>query len=738
MKKVLLLSLGFVPAVLFAQMRSVNHGTAIKPSSSSIAKGSMIVQDVNHSGAKGNSASPKSTSTGTVGSVIGRTFYDLQSNGAVQRRVTRFAGNKTSATWTYSPDSTNDQYPNRGAGYNHFNGTTWKPFPTARVESATRTGWPALCTNASNQDVVISHKFSGSSYGNYELKNTVAGGTFTEATVTNNTTNIWTRTANSGDYVYLLDASQDTNTVVAPATTRQPVLFSKSTDGGVTFTTNHILIPNFPYSRYYRCGGDDYFIDAKDSIVAIAVAGTGRDVTVMKSMDYGVTWTAIVADTFPIAAYHGGPTGSITDSIFTNDGNVTCLIDNNGMIHVWWGLQVIKGDPNSSFSWGTYTSLSNSLVYWNENGKKSIIIDNLFSSEHNCGALDTFIIGTGYNLSGTTSKDAIYRSGMISMPQAGIDPVGNIFVVYSAIMDADTTGGTSSDPNINNTPRGQNYRDLLMMFLKEDATGSHYDSAVVSGANSTWSKPINITKTPGYEDVYPSMARGVDNNVYITWQEDLEPGTNLTNGDPISNNYIKYLEVDANAFMSAAVNADICPTVASIPVPVAQIGVANNGCVYSFTDLSTGNPIQWNWAFGDGSAASTLKNPTHTYNKGGTFKTRLDVSNQGGHHFATLKVTVDATGCVNGVSEAVNDYNFSIYPNPSTGVVNVSFDDLIATNATISVENLLGQTVAKLNNQTINSNSKISFDLSAQTNGVYFIKFQSANKNFTQKFVIEK
>jgi PKD repeat protein len=291
---------------------------------------------------------------------------------------------------------------------------------------------------------------------------------------------------------------------------------------------------------------------------------------------------------------------------------------------------------------------------------------------------------------------------------------------------------------VNNTPHGQNYRDLLMMFLKEDATGSHYDSAFATGAGNTWSMPINITKTPGYEDVYPSMARGVDNNVYITWQEDLEPGTNLTNGDPISNNYIKYLEVDANSFMSAATTADVCGTVAGILAPVAKIGVANNGCVYTFTDLSTNSPIQWSWAFGDGSVASTLKNPTHTYNKGGYMQVRLDVWNQGGSAFKKQTVNVDATGCLNGVADAINDYNFSIYPNPSTGVVNISFADLNATNATISVENILGQTIAKLNNQNINNNSKISFDLSAQTNGVYFIKFQSANKNFTQKFVIEK
>ncbi|MEY4875523.1 MAG: hypothetical protein RL708_672 [Bacteroidota bacterium] len=739
MKKVLLLSLGFVPAVLFAQMRSVNQGGSLKPTNNPVVKASMVsTQDVCRTSKAASNTSQAKGMTSSVGTIIGRTFYDLQSNGAMQRRVMRYAGSKTSATWTYAPDSTNDQFPNRGAGYNHFNGTTWGPIPTARVEAATRTGWPALCTNASNQDVVISHKFNNNTYGNWELRNTTAGGTLTEYSATNNTTNIWTRTANSGDNIYLLDASQDTNYVVSPAATKQPVLFSKSTDGGVTWSVNHILIPNFPYSRYYRCGGDDYFIDAKDSVVAIVVGGTGRDVTVMKSMDYGATWTYMGVDSFPIAGYHGGATGTITDSIQTNDGNVTCLIDNQGMIHVWYGIYWLKGDPTSSFNYSFFPNLSSSLAYWNEYGHQSILIDQLFTSRHDCGTTGSIAIGTGYNLPGATSKDAMYRAGMISMPQAGIDAQGNIFVVYSALMDEDTTGGDANFPNINNTPHGQNYRDLLMMFLKEDASGA-YDSAFASSAvNNTWSGVINLTKTPGFEDVYPSMNRTVDGNVYITWQEDLEPGTNLTNGDPISNNYIKYLEVDANNFMSAAsAGSDACAATL-IVTPTAKFSYTNTNCTYSFTDISTNSPIQWSWAFGDGSASVTTQNPTHTYNKGGFMKVRLDVWNQGGSAFKSQTINVNSTGCINGVADVANDYNFSIFPNPSTGLVNVTFNDMIANNATISVENILGQQVAKLENQNISNNAKVTFDLSTQTNGVYFIKFQSANKNFTQKFVIEK
>lgn len=48
----------------------------------------------------------------------------------------------------------------------------------------------------------------------------------------------------------------------------------------------------------------------------------------------------------------------------------------------------------------------------------------------------------------------------------------------------------------------------------------------------------------------------------------------------------------------------------------------------SFTDLSTGNPTQWQWNFGDG-GSSTLQNPTYQYNDTGHFTVTLIISNYG-------------------------------------------------------------------------------------------------------------
>jgi len=51
--------------------------------------------------------------------------------------------------------------------------------------------------------------------------------------------------------------------------------------------------------------------------------------------------------------------------------------------------------------------------------------------------------------------------------------------------------------------------------------------------------------------------------------------------------------------------------------------------VVDFTDRSTGNPVSWNWNFGDGSS-STARNPSHIYLVPGSYTATLTVKNSAG------------------------------------------------------------------------------------------------------------
>jgi C1A family cysteine protease/outer membrane protein assembly factor BamB len=53
----------------------------------------------------------------------------------------------------------------------------------------------------------------------------------------------------------------------------------------------------------------------------------------------------------------------------------------------------------------------------------------------------------------------------------------------------------------------------------------------------------------------------------------------------------------------------------------------------SFSDLSTGSPIAWNWSFGDGSSC-TQQNPLHTYTQPGSYTVSLNATNAMGSTIA--------------------------------------------------------------------------------------------------------
>jgi PKD repeat protein len=53
-----------------------------------------------------------------------------------------------------------------------------------------------------------------------------------------------------------------------------------------------------------------------------------------------------------------------------------------------------------------------------------------------------------------------------------------------------------------------------------------------------------------------------------------------------------------------------------------------------FVDTSDANPMEWSWNFGDGKS-SMVRNPTHTYEKPGTYTITLTVSNSAGSSTAS-------------------------------------------------------------------------------------------------------
>ena len=85
--------------------------------------------------------------------------------------------------------------------------------------------------------------------------------------------------------------------------------------------------------------------------------------------------------------------------------------------------------------------------------------------------------------------------------------------------------------------------------------------------------------------------------------------------------------------------------VAQLPAPVAAFSFAPNTVTSNtavvFTDESSGGAAtSWSWDFGDGSPAVTQRNPTHFFDRVGTYVVRLSVTNARGVSVAQRTVAV--------------------------------------------------------------------------------------------------
>ena len=88
-----------------------------------------------------------------------------------------------------------------------------------------------------------------------------------------------------------------------------------------------------------------------------------------------------------------------------------------------------------------------------------------------------------------------------------------------------------------------------------------------------------------------------------------------------------------------------------------------------FTDTSTGGPTAWDWSFGDGSADSTVQNPSHTYNTAGSFTATLTVTGNGGQT-SSVNCTITVTNAPAPVTAA-----FQASPTSGQAPLSVQFTD---------------------------------------------------------------
>ena len=451
--------------------------------------------------------------------IIGLTQYDLQTNAAIDDRMAG-SGGAVSAAWTMSLEIT--PFEDRGTGYNHFDGTLWGEQPYERIESE-RNGWPSLVYTGSGHEVVITHP--GIDTPLLMAKRTIGSGAWQESYIPSDCPfgNLWPRVAVGGpddNTIHVICVSTPVGNGGEEFQGQDgALLYYRSLDAGETWEMS--TFAELDSTNFTAFAGDTYAIHARDGVVAFTVFNDLMDTFVMQSDDNGDNWEYTAVADFPVDNYviDSGLPDSLgydynEDGIFqeylNSDGSGDIHVDQFGQVHMVFGAMYYM-DADTTDDNFTYFPGTNGLQYWNES----------------YGIDSSLTIAYAYDIDGSGTLDledeiAAYYVNLAGIPSMASNEDGDLYVTYSAINEAYTTGL-------------QNYRHLYVVHSTDNG--------------ATWNTETACNLTPdldydGFESVFGSISPDVDEDLEIIYQRDFEPGLHVRGDlDPVDLNDIVHIRV---------------------------------------------------------------------------------------------------------------------------------------------------------------------------------------------------
>ncbi|MBC8489378.1 MAG: T9SS type A sorting domain-containing protein [Bacteroidetes bacterium] len=461
---------------------------------------------------------------------IGTTIYDLQTNSSTQNRMYLYDDGFMGAVWTMGFNTAN--WPDRGTGYNTFDGNSWGDPPTERIEDE-KCGWPSYTLWGDNGEIIANHTYyDGIWVGRRDEKGigdwtvNILGGPPGAVDIT------WPRTITTGpsnNIVHVISTTYD-----APVFGQtESLLYSRSSDGGNTWDIENHFFEELGPDYYTNIGGDVYeFAQPKDGILAFLVGDSWTDLVLMKSMDDGDTWEKIVIweCPYPLNA------GITADTFYCVDGSHHLAFDNSGLIHVVFGINRAMSEDGTQY-WFPFVD---GVGYWNESMPAFSDNLNALSPYGDPGSElieDYNLIGWTQDVDGDgqitfvgTGTECIgnYYLGLSSMVQLVIDDINQFFLIYSSVTE-------TYDNNV------QNYRHV-------------WARSSIDGGN-TWGPFYDLNSDLVYifdECVFPSCAPYTDDNIYYAYQADEEPGLHVRGDeDPPTDNYTRVMKVGKDEIIDA-------------------------------------------------------------------------------------------------------------------------------------------------------------------------------------------
>lgn len=458
--------------------------------------------------------------------IIGQSTYDLQTNSSSQSRIIVGEDGMITAAWILSRSFMED-YADRGTGINQRINGVWNPIPDMRIEDS-RTGWPSLIRLGDNSLHVTTH-------GSSNLLQTVkfSDGAWLASEIPNETPFglLWPRSAAGGpdgNTIHVIGLTTPGGALGGEAYEGVDgnLLYYRSLDGGETWDIVDQTFEGIDSTTYAFISADNYTLVARDETIAMVVFGEWGDIALFKSTDNGSSWAKTVINDFPLDGYVINSGYTVEDipedlfapdslAIYTSDGSGSAVIDAAGIVHVTYADAYVM-DEDTSDNVSSFFPGWSGISYWNESmAGNPLLVGELLDVDGN----DTIDI----------EFDDIPRYGnstITSMPTMAIDDQGGIFIVYSAVSEA----------NYNELDE-QNYRHLIAIKSQDNG--------------QTWSPGFDLINPeisdPEFyefvEAVYPSAYPYiVDDTMHLVYQQDFIPGHRFIDSlDAFADNFMVHV-----------------------------------------------------------------------------------------------------------------------------------------------------------------------------------------------------
>lgn len=162
------------------------------------------------------------------------------------------------------------------------------------------------------------------------------------------------------------------------------------------------------------------------------------------------------------------------------------------------------------------------------------------------------------------------------------------------------------------------------------------------------------------------------------------------------------------------------------------------GETVNFNDYSTGGVTTWNWSFQGGTPSmSNEKNPVITYYTHGNYDVQLIVSD-GVTNDTMFKPGYIHVDFASSIAENADKLNCKIMPNPTKGVFSANISSGKEDVISIKLFNTIGTIVFEENNIPTDDRLIRTFNLSAQPDGVYFLRIKGKMSTLAQKIIVQK